>query len=204
MSLLEKITIHQETPKDYREVEELTRETFWDLFKPGCDEHLMVHQLRKGTGYIPELSLVACDGNKIVGHILYTRSYVVSENKQRREVISFGPVSVLPSYQGKGIGSALIEKTKEIARDMGYKGIFIYGNPKYYNRFGFVNTECFHITTPEGTNFDAFMGCELYENALKGVTGKMYNDSGFEINAEVLEVFEKTFPFKEKLYGRTL
>ena len=203
MSLLEQITIRQETSNDYREVEELTREAFWDLFKPGCDEHLMVHQLRKGAGYIPELCLVACDKGKIIGHIMYTRSHVVDEKEQRHEVISFGPVSVLPSYQGKGIGSALIERTKEMAKEMGCKGIFIYGSPEYYSRFGFVNAERFRITTPDGANFDAFMGCELYENALNGITGKMYNDSGFEINAEILEAFEKTFPFKEKLHGRS-
>ena len=200
MSLLEQIKIRQETSDDYRVVEELTREAFWDLFKPGCDEHLMVHQLRNGTGHIPELCLVACDGDKITGHIMYTRSYVVSGDNQRHEVISFGPISVLPSYQGKGIGSALIEQTKEKAKDMGYRGIFIYGNPKYYNRFGFINAERFRISTPEGHNFDEFMGYELYENALNGITGKMYNDSGFEIKAEELEAFEKTFPFKEKLF----
>ena len=190
-------------PNDYRQVEELTREAFWDLYKPGCDEHLMVHQLRKSPAYIPELDMLACDGDKLVGHILYTRSYVLSEDGQKHEVISFGPISVLPVYQRQGIGSALIERTKVIAKGLGYKGIFIYGNPEYYHRFGFVNAERFYITTPYGNNFEDFMGLELSEYSLDGIRGKLYEDLAFQIDPVKLESFDRTFTFKEKLHGRS-
>ena len=203
MNSVEKLTFRLENANDYRQVEELTREAFWDVYRPGCEEHLMVHQLRKSPAYIPELDLVACDGDKIVGHILYTRSYVIDEASQKHEVISFGPISVLPQYQGKGIGSALIERTKEIAKEKEYKGIFIYGNPKYYNRFGFVNAQKFHISTPGGKNFDDFMGIELIENGLVGIKGKLFEDSAFEIDKAELENFDSTFAFKEKLHGQS-
>lgn len=203
MNLIEKMTFRLENTNDYREVEKLTREAFWDLFRPGCDEHLMVHQLRKTPAYIHELDLVACDGEKIVGHILYTRCYVIDEANQKHEVISFGPISVLPKYQGQGIGSALIEQTKEIARKKGFKGIFIYGNPKYYSRFGFVNAEKFQICTPDGKNFDDFMGIELIENGLASIKGKLFLDSAFEIDKVELEKYDRTFPFKEKLHGQS-
>jgi predicted N-acetyltransferase YhbS len=197
---MKKLTYRLAEKNDYRQTEELTREAFWDLFRPGCDEHLMGHQLRVGDAYIPELDMVAFDGEKSAGHILYTRSHVEDKNGQRSEVISFGPISVLPAYQGRGIGSELIKRTKEIAKNLGYKGIFIYGNPKYYYRFGFANAEKFCITTPDGSNFDDFMGLELYENALSGITGKMFNAPGFEIDPAALAEFEKTFPHKEKLF----
>ena len=198
MSIINNLTIRQEIINDYRAVEELTREAFWDSYNPGCDEHLMVHKLRKSSAYIPELDLVVCDKEKIVGHILYTRSYVVDATNQRHEFISFGPISVLPSYQKQGVGTTLIERSKEIAKSMGFKAIFIYGNDAYYHRFGFLNAEVFGISTPDGKNFEAFMGLELIENALHGVTGRLYEDSAFEIGEEELQAFEKTFPYKEK------
>lgn len=202
MELIKQITFRLENFNDFRLVEELTREAFWDLFKPGCDEHLMVHQLRKSAAYIPELDLLACDGERIVGHILYTRSYVVDQDNHRHEVILFGPISVLPEYQNQGIGSALIEHTKKTAANMGFKGIFIYGNPEYYQRFGFVNAEVFKITTPDGQNFDAFMGLELNDNSLKGIQGKLFEDDAFKIDIDELEIFDSTFPYKEKQHGR--
>jgi predicted N-acetyltransferase YhbS len=201
MNRLEEISFRLENIDDYRRVEELTREAFWDLYRPGCEEHLMVHQLRKSQAYIPELDMIACDGEAIVGHILYSRSFVINEAGQSHEVISFGPLSVLPEYQNKGIGSALIEKTKAMAKEQGYKGIFIYGNPAYYHRFGFVNAIEFQITTPNGDNFEDFMGLALSENSLDGIHGKLYEDIAFNIDKAKLEYFDSTFPFKEKKHS---
>lgn len=201
MKSLENLEIRQEMPEDYRIVESLTRDAHWDT-NTGCSAHLMVHQLRKSGAYIPELDLITCIGGKIVGHIIYSRSYVVDADNKRHEFISFGPISVLPAYQNQGIGSALIEKSKETAKNMGFKGIFIYGNPKYYHRFGFINAETFGITTPDGENFDAFMGLELITDALSDVTGRLYEDLAFEINKDDLESFDKNFPYKEKQYSR--
>jgi len=195
-----RITYRLANINDYRQTEELTREAFWNLFKPGCDEHLMVHQLRKSPGYIPELDLIAyCedDSEKIVGHILYTRSYVINEDGGKHEVIAFGPISVLPEFQKQGIGSGLIERTIILAREKGYKGIFIYGGPGYYNRFGFVNAKKYNVSTPDGSNFEEFMGLELNKDSLKGISGKFYNDLGYEIDKDVLEAFDSTFPVKD-------
>lgn len=192
------IIIRPEKEQDHEEVENLTREAFWDLYKPGCDEHLLAHKLRNVQAFLPELDFVAEADGQIVGNIMYSISEIIDENKHRHAVITFGPVGVLPSCQKAGIGSALIEYTVKKATELGYQAIIIFGNPAYYHRFGFVNAEKYHITTPEGKNFEAFMVLELYKGALQGITGKYYEDPVFHIEPEELEAFEKKFPYKEK------
>jgi len=190
--------IRLENKNDYREVENLTREAFWDIYKPGCVEHLIVHKIRKTSSFIPELDFVALRDNQIVGNIIYSKSKVIGIDYDEHEVVSFGPISVLPSLQKKGIGSILIEHTMEMAKDMGYKAVFIFGNPAYYHRFGFKNAERFGISTFEGLNFEAFMALELYKDSLKGISGKFYMSPVFEVSLEDIEDFEKSFPYKEK------
>ena len=190
MSLLEKLRFRPENPADYRQVEELTRETFGE----GCDEHFVVHQLRKSSSHIPELCFVACQGSKILGHILYTRSYIHGNDGQKHEVISFGPISVRPEHQNQGIGTALIEITIALAKSHNrHAAVFIYGDPEYYRRFGFVNAARFGVTTPKGQNFDEFMGLELRKRSLVAKKGKLYQDAAFAVDTAALRDFENTF-----------
>jgi predicted N-acetyltransferase YhbS len=192
-----KIEIRKETPNDYKETEMLTREAFWDVYKPGCDEHLIVHKLRSIEGFIKELDLVALEDNKVVGNIMYSKALVI-DNKNEYEVLNLGPISVMPSKQKEGIGSLLMNKSIAMVREMAYKGIFLFGNPQYYGKFGFVNAATFGITTSTGEYFDAFMALELLEGSLGGVTGKFHYDKVFETDANELEAFEKLFPKKQK------
>ncbi|WP_269851590.1 GNAT family N-acetyltransferase [Methanosarcina horonobensis] len=98
----------------------------------------------------------------------------------------------------KGIGSLLMNCSIEKARQLGYKAIFLFGNPEYYKRFGFRNTREYNIQTPSGENFDAFMALELYNGSLKQVSGKFFASSSFEVTEEELKNFEKEFPHKTK------
>ncbi len=192
------ITIRLETERDYKEVEHLTREAFWDMFQPGCHEHLVSHQLRKVSSFVEALDFVALDDDQIVGNIMYTKAEVRNEQGESFEVLCMGPLSVLPDYQGKKIGSQLMMHSIEVAKALGYGAIIIFGHPKYYHRFGFVSAERFGIQTSKGENFDAFMALELYEGALDGVSGRFYEDPAFKVQKEDLEAFEKQFPYKEK------
>jgi predicted N-acetyltransferase YhbS len=133
-----------------------------------------------------------------VGNIMYSRSIVVSKENLKHDVITFGPISVLPAFQKNGIGSALIEHTKSLAHFLGYKAIIIFGNPDYYHRFGFRSAESFGITTSDGANFDAFMAIELYDGALQGITGRFFEDPVFDVGDDEVEAFEKNFSYKEK------
>jgi len=180
--------------KDFKSVEYMTREAFWDLYKPGCDEHLVVHKIRKVPAFVKELDFIACDKDTIVGNIIYSRAKVLNEENKEFEV----PFAVLPSYQKQGIGSLLMNHSIEKARQLGYKGIIIFGNPDYYHRFGFVNAKEYNIHTSWGDDFDAFMALELYDGSLRGISGKFNEDEVFKIENEELEDFEKQFPYKEK------
>ena len=193
------ITIRLESPSDFRETELLTREAFWDVYKPGCDEHLLLHNMRHVPAFIRELDFVADYKNKIVGNIIYTKAKVVGENNLEHEVLCMGPLCVLPSCQKKGIGSKLMKHSIARAKELGYTAIIIFGNPEYYNRFGFENAQKkYNIKTSEGENLDAFMALELYAGSLIGIEGRFYMDPVFKIDEKELEEFEKEFPYKEK------
>jgi predicted N-acetyltransferase YhbS len=195
---MENISIRLEEEKDHREVEYLTREAFWNVYKPGCDEHLLVHKIRTVPAFIKELSLVACEDNKIVGNIIYSKAKIINERNEAFEVLCMGPIGVLPSYQGRGIGSLLMNHSIEKARQLGYNAIIIFGNPDYYQRFGFLNAKKYEIQTLSGENFEEFMALELLAGGLNGISGKFHADEVFNIEKEELEIFEKGFPHKEK------
>jgi predicted N-acetyltransferase YhbS len=192
------ITIRNESPEDYRATEILVREAFWDVYKPGCDEHFLLHNLRKSPAFVKELDLLACDNDKIIGSIAYSKAKIINDQKAEFTVLCMGPLAVLPEYQKKGIGSLLINISLEKAKSLDYNGVIIFGNPAYYRRFGFKNAKEFNIQTSEGKNLEPFMALELSENSLNSIEGKFFEDTVFKINEEELELFEKDFPFKEK------
>jgi len=192
------ITVRLEAESDYGEVENLVREAFWDVYKPGCDEHLLLHNLRKTPAYIPELHFLACIDRKIIGNIVYSKACIKKNAHERFEVLCMGPLSVLPEYQHKGVGSLLLNESMEKARQLNYKAIIIFGNPGYYHRFGFKDAQSCNIATSDGQNFDAFMVLDISDNKLAGIEGRFFEDPAFHIDAGELEEFEKLFPYKEK------
>lgn len=130
------IKIRLETKDDYFKVEELTREAFWNLYAPGCDEHYLCHILRDHKDFIKELDYVAeIDGN-VIASIMYTDSYLISDDQEKVQIVSFGPLCVHPDYQRKGIGTALIEKTKSLVEKRNIPAIIIYGDPHNYCKHG--------------------------------------------------------------------
>ena len=196
------IHIREELPDDYHAVEELTREAFWKTFwNKGqiiCDEHLLVQLLRKTDAFIPELSLVAEISGRIVGHIIYSRGKVVGDSGTSHEMLTFGPLSVLPSYQGMGIGKLLLQESLRLARYLGYRGVIIFRHPDYYTRFGMKPASDYGITTSDGKSFDPFMAYPLYDGALDGISGKFYPPDVYEsLTQEDALEFDKRFPKKE-------
>ena len=193
------LMIRRETPADYRAVENLTREAFWGCMdNPTCDgEHLIVRRLRASSDYVPELDLVAEANGMLAGHILYAKAKIVSPDGQETEILGFGPLSVLPSYQKQGVGGALIRYSIREAARFGYRAIVIFGHPDYYPRFGFRPASEFGLTAPDGSNCDAMMALELYKGALNGVRGKFFESSSYEVTPEDVAVFEKEFSSKE-------
>jgi predicted N-acetyltransferase YhbS len=193
------ISIRLEEENDYRDVEYLTREAFWNVYKPGCDEHLIVHKIRKVPAFIKELCFIAFDDAKIIGNIIYSKAKVINGKNKEFEVLCMGPIGVLPSYQGQGIGSSLMNYSIEKAKQLGHKAIIIFGNQNYYHRFGFINAQKYGIQTSWGENFEEFMALELYEGGLNGISGKFYEDEVFRIEKGELEIFEKIFLTKRSV-----
>jgi len=207
------INLRIETPADYSAVERLTREAFWGMSRPTCDEHYLVHLLRKVPAYVPELNFIAeinssnneTDGLPsesaiLVGNIMYSKAKIIAKSGAETEVLTFGPLSVLPKYWNKGVGSKLMRHSIAEAKRMGYRAIVFYGHPDYYPRFGFQNVAAFGITTKDGGNFDALMAMELYDGALDGISGAFFEDDVFAMcekeTAEQAAYFA-TFPYKE-------
>lgn len=190
------LSIRLERPEDYQEVEILTREAFWGFTRPTCDEHYLVHLLRGSDVFIPELDFVAESDNKIIGNVMYSKAKVVEDNGNEHEIITFGPLSVLPSYWHRGVGSALMAHSIAEAKRLGYTGIVLHGHPDYYPRFGFTNAKEYGITSHDGQNYDALMAMPLYKGAFDPMSGKFYEDSIFNIKAEEAVEYNKNFPYK--------
>lgn len=193
-----KLIIKQTSRDDFSITENITREAFWNVYKPGCSEHLILNKLRKSQSYIKELDLVAFYNDQIVGHIISTKAKVVDSQNKEYEVLCVGPLSVLPDFQKKGIGEKLMNQSIQYARKLNYRGMILFGNPDYYHRFDFKNAKAFGITTKDYKNFDPFMALELFENSLINVRGRFIEDESFNVNEDELNEFEKQFPYKEK------
>jgi predicted N-acetyltransferase YhbS len=190
--------IRRTTPGDFLITENLTREVFWNLYKPGCDEHLVLHNLRNSNSYICELDLVAVFENEIIGHIISTKAKIADPLNNEHEILCVGPLSVLPDFQKRGIGSKLLNQSIREAGESGYPGMILFGNPAYYHRFGFRNAQEYRITTKDSENFEPFMALELQINGLGQIHGRFFEDNAFETQPHELIEFEKQFPYKEK------
>jgi predicted N-acetyltransferase YhbS len=196
------IELRLEEKKDYKLVEELTREAFWNVHFPGCDEHLLIHNLRKTKEFVKELDFLAIYNNEIVGSIMYAETKIKNMDKECA-VLTFGPISVLPKHQNKGIGSKLINYTIKLAKEKGYRAIVIYGGPEYYKRFGFKESKEYNITNKDKKYPAALLVLELYPNALNGIEGIFDEGKIYEIDEKELEEFEKGFKPKEKGGSKT-
>lgn len=176
-----KIRVEKDT--DQRIVEEITREAFYkqkDKDEKGfaCSEHFFVHLLRNRDG-IKDLNLVATINNEIVGHVIYSHSFIQTDNK-KIPVITFGPLTVKKTYQNKGIGTILLKYSLDKARQLGYGAVIIFGHPNYYPRFGFVPARDYNISTKDGDVFDAFMALELTPGYLSNLKGKFFESEVFD------------------------
>ena len=192
------IIIRKENEDEYRAVEELTREAFWNLYFPGCDEHYTAHQLRTHPDYLPELSFVAEYEKKLIGMIMYSRSFVKGPRGEKLETVTFGPVCVLPEYQHKGVGTKLINHTIEMAGDNGVNAIIILGNPHNYCRYGFRNSRDYQITDSNGRYPFGQLVLELKKGIFEGRKWSFHYSPAFEFDSKEAEQFDTLFPAKKK------
>lgn len=192
------ITIRHEEEKDYRIVEEITREAFWNLYFPGAVEHLLVHNIRKHPDYIPELSYVIELDNQIIGSIFYTKAKVIDKEGVAHPIITFGPVSISPAYHRQGFGRMLIEHSLAEAKRLGFNAIILGGFTYHYHPYGFVGTKKYNISMPDGKFYTGVMALPLFEGALDGISGSVHFSEAMYPDESLLDDFDQTFPPKEK------
>ncbi len=193
--------IRQETKADERIVEEIIREAFWNLYVPGCDEHYLAHCMRNHPDFISEMNFVAeLENGEVVGSIMYSKSYVIDEQENKIDTVTFGPLCVLPKYQRKGIGTALINHTKEIAIKNNVAAIIILGHPHNYCKHGFKNTRDFNITDAEGNYPYGQLVLELKKDVFANKKWKFITSPVFYLDPKKAQEFDKKFPPKAKKY----
>lgn len=195
------IVLRQEMPCDYKNTENVIREAFWNHYTPACDDHYLIHIMRDCPAFIPELDIVAVEGTKIVGNSMCLKSYIEGDDGNRYEVLSLGPIGILPEYQNRGIGTMLIARTKEIAKIFGYRGILLCGDPDYYTRQGFAAAEKYGIRNEENMYADALHAYELYEGAFRGICGIYHEHEIYNVDKKCVREFDKHFPEKAIISG---
>jgi predicted N-acetyltransferase YhbS len=192
-------TLRKGNPADNREVENVTREAFWNLYVPGCDEHLTIHNIWTHKDFLPDLYYVAVTEDKIVGCIVFTASHLEDANGLHLETVTFGPVCVLPEYQHVGIGGELIRKGIAVAKDMGYPAIIILGDPHNYCRHGFKNSRDYNISNAEGKYPLGQLIHVLDEGKITGSAGwRFFYSDVYNVSHENLDEYDRQFPEKEK------
>lgn len=196
--------IRLEEEKDYFEVENLTREAFWNKYRPGCFEHLVIHKLRNDESFVKELDYVIEEDSKIIANIVYAKGQIKVDDVVKDTLI-FGPVSVLPDFQKKGYGEKLINYTLELAKDMGYPSVLITGNQDYYKKYGFESASKYGIYyegIPKEEESPFFMVKVLDESKLE--RGVYSDPKVYSVDENELEEFDKKFTpkVKEKREGQ--
>lgn len=190
------ITLRPTLHTDYPATESLIRDAFWDLYRPGCVEHLVARQLRSGSDLL--LDLVAEQESQLRGCLLVTKARLVHPDGQEDAMCSLGPIAVAPGHQRQGVGARLITRALELVAAAGVPAVFLYGDPDYYGRFGFLDAATWAVTTPEGANFDAFRGLELRPGALDACGGRLLDSPDFEVQPDRLAACEQDFPARIK------
>ena len=195
-------TIRTETKDDYDEVENLTREAFWNVYRPGCTEHYVLHCYRDRADFVPELDFVMEKDGKIIGHVMYARSEIKADDGRTIPIMTFGPISISPEYKIKGYGTILLRYSMDIAKKMGAGALAIDGKIGFYGKSGFVvaSTKGIHYyAEPRENEVPYFLIKELDDGFLDGITGVYKDPEGYFVDETEAEAFDAHFPPKVKL-----
>ena len=197
-----KIVIRNEQSEDYRTVENLTREAFWNVYRPGCTEHYVLHCYRNDPAFVPELDFVMELDGEAIGQIIYVRSEILCDDGRKVPIMTFGPIGILPEYKRQGYGKRLLDYSMEKASELGAGALAITGNIDFYGKSGFVPAKTKGIRYFDDPDADYFLIKELKNDFLNGVSGTYKDPEGYfvgENNPKDFEEFEASFPQKEKL-----
>ena len=196
------VTIRLEKTEEYREVEALVREAFWNVYRPGCSEHYVIHVLRNDPAFVRELDLVMEQNGRLIGQNMFMRTHIDADDGRIVPVLTMGPICIIPELKRRGYGKTLLDYSLIKAAQLGFGAVLIEGNIGFYGKSGFDYAENFGIRyhdLPEGADASFFLCRELIPGYLDGITGVYQTPQGYYVEAAEVEEFDRAFPFKEKL-----
>ena len=191
--------IRNETRSDYRTVENLTREAFWNVYRPGCTEHYVLHCFRTNADFVPELDFVMEKDGEIIGHVMYARSEIITDENTAVPIMTFGPISISPEYKRRGYGTELLRYSMKKAADMGCKALAITGNIGFYGKSGFVVAKTKEIRYKDDPDAEYFLIKELEPGFLDNISGTYKDPAAYFVSDSDAEEFDAQFPAKQKL-----
>lgn len=194
--------IRLETPADYAEVENMVREAFWNVYRPGCYEHYLLRCLRDDKDFVPELDFVMEKDGRIIGQNVFVKAQIQTDDGREIPIMTMGPICIVSDLKRKGFGKILLDYSIEKARELGAGALCFEGNIDFYGKSGFTYASQFGIRyhgLPEGADASFFLCKELIPGYLDGITGVYATPQGYFIDEDKVDAFDAAFPYKEKL-----
>ena len=195
-------TIRLEKEADHRAVENLVRDSFWNVYRPGCSEHYVIHVLRNDPAFVKELDFVMEQDGKLIGKNIFMRTLINADDGRVIPVLTMGPIGIMPEVKRQGYGKKLLDYSLEKAAAMGFGAVLFEGNIGFYGHSGFDYARNFGIRyhdLPEGADDSFFLCKELIPGYLDGITGVYQTPMGYYVDDADVEKFDKGFPLREKL-----
>ena len=196
------LIIRNETENDYRDCENLMREAFWNVYRPGCSEHYVLHCFRTDPAFVKELDFVAELDGKIIGQVIYVRATIDCADGKKVPIVTLGPIGILPEYKRKGFGKKLLDFSLAKAAELGFGAVVIEGNIDFYGKSGFTIAKEKGIRYFDDPEADYLLVKEFKNGYLDGVNGTFADPEGYFVpfkNPQGFDAFEAGFPKKEKL-----
>ena len=199
--------IRLEKIEERREVENLVREAFWNVYRPGCLEHYVLHCLREDPAFVPELDFVMEKDGRLIGQNIFMRAVINSDDGREIPIMTMGPICICPELKRQGYGKILLDFSMKKAAELGCGALCFEGNIDFYGKSGFDYASKFGIRyhgLPEGADASFFLCRELIPGYLDGITGEYAPPAGYFVDEAEAEEFDKAFPpkKKEKLPGQ--
>ena len=194
--------IRSERKEEQREVEFLVRESFWNVYRPGCLEHYVLNSLRSDEAFIPELNFVMEKDGRIIGQNMFMKAVIKADDGRNIPIVTMGPICIANKFKRQGYGKKLLDYSLRKATEMGFGAICFEGNIGFYGKSGFTFASDFGIRyhgLTEGADASFFLCKELKKGYLDGITGEYSPPQGYFVNEDEAEEFDKQFPNKEKL-----
>ena len=199
------VVIRRETEKDHFAMENLVRESFWNVYRPGCLEHFVIHRLREDPAFVQELDFVMEKNGRIIGQNMFMRAHIDGDDGQQIPIFTMGPICIANEYKRQGYGKMLLDYSLAQAAALGCGALCFEGNILFYGKSGFTYARNFGIRyhdLPEGADSSFFLCRELIPGYLSGVTGVYGPPEGYfaaDREPEAFEAFDALFPPKVKL-----